>query len=172
MGTITNIEHTVDALCDHIDRAALLAGEEADQLLHRVALHCRSRKSHSRLPPQAVPVIAPLAAVALDVVEKHFGIDRKSMLGPKRPHSICLARNAAFRILRQNTGATCDAIGSAFFRDGSTVRHGLQSVRDRIETEPVMRVVYEAAEEEFRSRVNDLAAAMNAVEVGNGKGEK
>lgn len=170
MGTTTNLDHTVDALCDHIDRAALLAGEEADQLLHRVALHCRSRKSHSRLPPQAVPVIAPLAAVALDVVEKHFGIDRKSILGPKRPHSICLARHAAFRILRQNTGATFAAIASAFFRDTSAVMHGLRSVTQRIDTEVVTRAIYEAAEREFRSRVNAVASAMNAVEVGTGKG--
>ncbi len=152
MGTF-DLRRTIVELCDRVDQAAVVAGEDSGQLLHAVALHCRARRYGSNRVSESAKQVAPMASIAVDVVEKHFGIDRKLILGRRRPHNVCLARNAAFRILRDHTDATLSAVGHAFYRDFGTVLHGVNSVSKRIDTEPITRTMYEAAEKEFLERV-------------------
>ncbi len=164
MGTNTKLDRTVEALCDLIDREALLAGEEANQLLFEVARHCRSRRNGG-IGRQGFSLINDREAqLAIDVVERHFGIARKYLLSKARPHRVCTARNACFLILRTKTDASLSEIGAAFFRDHGTVIHGCNSIAQWLDTEPMTRLLYDAAEKEFVERARAQGLAM-----GNGK---
>lgn len=155
METNTNakLDRTVEALCDLIDREALLAGEESAQLLSRVGLHCRRRSISANRSATAPELSLRDFSVALDVVERHFGITRNLILSRARPARICLARNAAFMLLRAHTDACLRDIATAFFRDSSTVIHGCNSIAQRLDTEPIAQTMYQAAEQEFLGRV-------------------
>jgi len=153
MGTTNNLARTVDALCDLIDREALLAGDDAHQLLYRISRHCNQRRKGGAVRDGIASVIDREAAVAIDVVERHFGVARKLIFSKARPARVCLARNAAFMLLRTHTNGYLDDIGAALCRDRSTVIHDCNSIQQRLDTEPITKVMYEAAEKEFLERV-------------------
>lgn len=152
MGTNYKLAQSVDALCDLIDREALLQGDDANQLLFEIARHCRSRRLGGIGKAGFSKVVEREAQMAIEVVEKHFGVSRKFLLSRARPHRICMARNAAFLILRTHTDASLTEIADAFYRDHGTVMHGCKSIAQWIDTEPITRTMYETAEREFLER--------------------
>lgn len=86
-------------------------------------------------PPRPIPTMRPttqnVAKIIGEVADKH-DLTTALLLGPSRQKHIAAARHEAFWRIRHETGGTFGLIGKFFYRDHSTVLHGITKYEKRV----------------------------------------
>lgn len=112
--------------------------EQIAQLTARVALLETALGLGDGAPATHDELAARMAAVQEDAAARH-GISRGDLLGRSRRAEYVAARHLAMWVCRHALGASSVRIARAFNRDHTSVNFALRSLRDALDTEPVVR---------------------------------
>jgi hypothetical protein len=116
---------------DEADIARTLAGDEAG----------------ASATPEPLSVVGIAALVA-----RHFGVPTEAVVGPSRTDSLVRVRHLAMLLARTKTAATLPEIGRAFNRNHTTVMHGCDAARVRIDSDPAAHSSWERLSKDIDSR--------------------
>jgi len=79
---------------------------------------------------------------------RHFDVTEKDLRSRRRPLVIARPRQVAFYVAHKLTGASLKALGNAFGKDDGTVRWGINTITNLIDTDARFRLVVESIEKE------------------------
>jgi hypothetical protein len=92
-----------------------------------------------------------------EVVSEEFEISPLEMLSAAKTDRAAFPRMIAMLLCTEFLpDQSNNAIGKAFYRDHGTVRHGIQSVHDRCDTEPHMKLRVNSLRKRVRDRLSTL----------------
>ncbi|MBM3267367.1 MAG: chromosomal replication initiator protein DnaA [Candidatus Sericytochromatia bacterium] len=69
------------------------------------------------------------------VVARHYGVTEEDLRSPKRNKEFTLPRHVACYLIREMTGASFQLIGRFFDRDHTSIMHGINKIRDEVQTD-------------------------------------
>lgn len=73
-------------------------------------------------------------------VARHYRLDESQLTGPSRARAVCVPRQLAMYLIRQETGASLPQIGQILGgRDHSTILHGYDRIESQIEEDDALR---------------------------------
>lgn len=110
---------------------------ERDALKERIALQEEIAALETRLL-MGKSDLHQIAAVVADEGCKEFGLSVAALTSEARPECIAWPRQVVLYLIRELSGEPYAAIGKLFDKDHSTVMHGCDRVRGRMQTEPAM----------------------------------
>jgi len=92
----------------------------------------------------------------LSAVVRHYRLDEGQLKGPSRAKAVCVPRQLAMYLIRQETGASLPEIGQLLGgRDHTTILHGFGRIEAQIEEDEMLRRDWLAIKE----RLSDQATA-------------
>lgn len=85
------------------------------------------------------------------IVARHYGLEPGYMTSADRSRYYAHPRQVAMYLARELTGHSTTVIGHWFNRDHSTIVHGTQVVRKRVEENPALRNDLDKLRERLRA---------------------
>lgn len=143
-GNIRELEGSVNTICSH----ATLLQREIDRSLIDSVLRseCTQPTIHGSL----------MAADFVDVIAEFFRVRREALLSKTRIRSVAYPRQVGMYLAKTMTGSSLEEIGSIFGgRDHSTVKHGIEKIKDLAETDSSVKNMLD----QLRERVLALTTA-------------
>jgi chromosomal replication initiator protein len=87
--------------------------------------------------PGVINIVQPDNEVIIQFVCKEMNVRYKDALSKDRSRILVLTRNMCYAILKTYVGATVTSIGRLFFRDHTTVLHGLRMHQQDLRTNDI-----------------------------------
>ena len=87
--------------------------------------------------PGVINIVQPDNEVIIQFVCKEMNVRYKDALSKDRSRILVLTRNMCYAILKNYVGATVTSIGRLFFRDHTTVLHGLRMHQQDLRTNDI-----------------------------------
>lgn len=100
---------------------------------------------------ESAPVITPEKIIT--TVCDYFVLSVDVVKSKSRAKEHVYARHVIFYFLRKHTNMTLKSSGALFNRDHTTVIHGLDNLRDIMDTEPVVRSEVELLETTIKNAI-------------------
>lgn len=107
--------------------------------------------------------ITVIARTAMELVSQRFKVPMHLLTGRCREAQIAWPRQVGYFLVRRLSGAPYSAIGRIFNRDHGTILAGIQTVSNRIDTEPGTDAEIQRLEQTCQLRLAAIAKARSVI---------